>query len=74
MSGQGIMAVRRAAAPGPKGKRKTQTFIIDCSKPVEDKIMEIGSFESFLRDKIKVEGKTGEMYGGRLAMFGWPLQ
>lgn len=53
------MVVKKGAAPGPKGKRKTQTFVIDCAKPVEDKIMEIGSFESFLRDKIKVEGKTG---------------
>lgn len=64
------MAVKRAAAPGPKGKRKTQTFIIDCSKPVEDKIMEIGSFESFLRDKIKVEGKTGVLHGGRWQCLG----
>eukprot|EP00884_Botryococcus_braunii_P019977 jgi/Botrbrau1/6663/Bobra.0202s0011.1 len=53
------MVVKKAAAPGPKGKRKTQTFVIDCAKPVEDKIMEIGSFESFLKDKIKVDGKTG---------------
>ncbi|GAX85092.1 hypothetical protein CEUSTIGMA_g12512.t1 [Chlamydomonas eustigma] len=40
-------------------KKKAQTFTIDCSKPVEDKIMEIASFEKFLVDKIKVDGKTG---------------
>jgi len=44
---------------GPKGKAKSQTFIIDCSKPVEDKIMDISSFEKFLLDKVKVDGKTG---------------
>eukprot|EP00877_Chromochloris_zofingiensis_P004714 jgi/Chrzof1/14243/Cz08g30250.t1 len=40
-------------------KKKAQTFVIDCTKPVEDKIMEIGSFEKFLLDKIKVNNKTG---------------
>ena len=35
------------------------SFVIDCSKPVEDKIMDISSFEKFLQDRIKVEGKTG---------------
>jgi large subunit ribosomal protein L22e len=56
------MAVKKLAAAGPKGKKKGQTFVIDCAKPVEDKIMEIGSFEVFLRDKIKVDGKTGAVY------------
>lgn len=28
-------------------------------RPVEDKIMEIASFEKFLADKIKVDGKAG---------------
>eukprot|EP00243_Klebsormidium_subtile_P001157 TRINITY_DN119_c0_g1_i1.p1 TRINITY_DN119_c0_g1~~TRINITY_DN119_c0_g1_i1.p1 ORF type:complete len:142 (+),score=55.52 TRINITY_DN119_c0_g1_i1:42-428(+) len=44
---------------GPKGKKKVVTFTIDCSKPVEDKIMEIASFEKFLQDRIKVDGKAG---------------
>lgn len=45
----------------PKGikKIKQQTFIIDCAKPVEDKIMEIASLQKFLQDRIKVNGKTG---------------
>lgn len=42
-----------------KGKKKASTFTIDCSKPVEDKIMDITSFEKFLQDRIKVGGKTG---------------
>eukprot|EP01018_Ginkgo_biloba_P012751 Gb_08874 [translate_table: standard] len=42
-----------------KGKKKASTFTIDCGKPVEDKIMDIASFEKFLQDRIKVGGKTG---------------
>jgi len=55
------MAVTKKAAGAPvKGsKKKTSAFVIDCSKPVEDKIMEIGAFEKFLVDKIKVDNKPG---------------
>ena len=42
-------------------KIKAQSFVVDCSKPVEDKIMEIAAFEKFLTDKIKVNGKTGTL-------------
>lgn len=48
-----------AAAKGQKSKTAT-TFTIDCTKPVEDKIMDIAQFEKFLLDRIKVDGKTGE--------------
>ncbi len=48
-----------AAAKGQKSKNAT-TFTIDCTKPVEDKIMDIAQFEKFLLDRIKVDGKTGE--------------
>ena len=53
-----MVAVGKKAA-GPKGKKKAQTYVIDCGKPVEDKIMDIASFEKFLQDKIKVDNKTG---------------
>lgn len=46
------------AAKGAKSK-STTTFTIDCTKPVEDKIMDIAQFEKFLLDRIKVDGKTG---------------
>ena len=44
----------KKAAKVPK-----QTFVIDCSKPVEDSLMEEAEFEKFLNAKIKVNGKTG---------------
>ena len=54
------MALGKKPAAAPlKGKKKQATFVIDCSKPVEDKIMKIGEFEKFLVDKIKVDNKTG---------------
>lgn len=46
-----------------KGKKKGLTFVVDCSKPVSDKIMDIVSFEKFLLEKIKVNGKTGGCLG-----------
>jgi large subunit ribosomal protein L22e len=36
------------------GKKKSSTFVIDCGKPVEDKIMEIASFEKFFQERIRV--------------------
>lgn len=51
----------RAAALVPKGKKKGATFTIDCSKPVEDKIMEVASLEKFLQERIKVGGKAGAL-------------
>ena len=58
---QVIMAVGKKPAAVPvKGKKKALSFVIDCQKPVEDKIMKIGEFEKFLVDKIKVDNKVGE--------------
>ncbi|KAJ9181901.1 hypothetical protein P3X46_005946 [Hevea brasiliensis] len=48
-------------AGGAKGKKKGATFTIDCSKPVEDKIMDIASLEKFLQERIKVGGKAGAL-------------
>ncbi|CAL8470222.1 g9764 [Coccomyxa elongata] len=57
---EGTMAVGKKPAAAPlKGKKKPATFVIDCAKPVEDKIMKIGEFEKFLVDKIKVDNKVG---------------
>ncbi|GLT90222.1 hypothetical protein SLE2022_081660 [Rubroshorea leprosula] len=51
----------RGSAAAPKGKKKGVTFTIDCTKPVEDKIMDIASLEKFLQEKIKVGGKAGAL-------------
>merc|ERR1712118_215394 len=42
-------------------KRNTLKFSIDCSQPVDDGIMDAASFEKFLQDCIKVNGKVGNL-------------
>ena len=42
-------------------KKKGVSFVIDCSKPVDDKIMEIPTLEKFLQERIKVGGKPGAL-------------
>ena len=35
--------------------------MIDCSKPVEDKVFNTTNFGEFLRQRIKINGKTGKL-------------
>ncbi|XP_029006408.1 60S ribosomal protein L22 [Betta splendens] len=48
------------------GKRKKQIlkFTLDCTHPVEDGIMDAANFEQFLHERIKVNGKAGNLGGG----------
>ncbi|WJX72973.1 60S ribosomal protein L22B [Trifolium repens] len=46
---------------GAKGKKKGTSFVTDCAKPIEDKIMDIASLEKFLYERIKVGGKAGAL-------------
>ncbi len=43
------------------GKKSVAKFTIDCWQPVEDKVLDPASFEKFLHDRIKVNGKAGEL-------------
>ena len=38
-----------------------QQFIINASQPASDKIFDISAFEKFLHDKIKVDGRVGNL-------------
>ena len=42
-------------------KKSTVKFVIDCAAPVDDKVLDIASFEKYLNERIKVEGKTGNL-------------
>ncbi|KAH7960168.1 hypothetical protein HPB49_017521 [Dermacentor silvarum] len=57
--------VKRPAKAKSKGKKKkVQTkFIIDCTHPVEDGIMKVAEFDSYLRERIKYNGKTNNLSG-----------
>ncbi|MCJ1446406.1 MAG: 60S ribosomal protein L22 [Stictis urceolatum] len=55
--------VTKTTGPGGKGKNQkiTKKFIINASQPASDKIFDITAFEKFLHDKIKVDGRTGNL-------------
>jgi large subunit ribosomal protein L22e len=46
-----------------KGKQAkvTKKFIIDATQPASDKIFDVAAFEKFLQEKIKVDGRTGNL-------------
>ena len=48
-------------AKGKSTKKSTVKFVIDCAAPVDDKVLDIASFEKYLNERIKVEGKTGNL-------------
>eukprot|EP00933_Yihiella_yeosuensis_P052467 TRINITY_DN5054_c0_g5_i1.p1 TRINITY_DN5054_c0_g5~~TRINITY_DN5054_c0_g5_i1.p1 ORF type:complete len:124 (+),score=44.40 TRINITY_DN5054_c0_g5_i1:99-470(+) len=46
---------------GQKGKKVTLKFTVDCQAPADDNIIEPKDFEKFLTNRIKVDGKTGNL-------------
>lgn len=44
-----------------KAKKSTIKFVIDCTQPVDDKVLDVASFEKYLHDRIKIGGKTGAL-------------
>ena len=42
-------------------KKEIKKFTLDCNAPVEDNVLDMASFEKFLTDRIKVNGKTGNL-------------
>merc|ERR1712021_217723 len=48
-----------------KGKKAALKFSIDCSHPVEDGIMNCADFETYLKERVKVNGKAGEKNFGK---------
>ncbi|KZL72276.1 60S ribosomal protein L22, partial [Colletotrichum tofieldiae] len=57
------MAPQAAIKRTGKGKNQkvTKKFIINASQPASDKIFDVAAFEKFLQDKIKVEGRVGNL-------------
>jgi len=54
------MAPQTKSAKGKHGK-VTKKFIINASQPASDKIFDVSAFEKFLQDKIKVDGRVGNL-------------
>lgn len=53
----GKMPVQKGQA-GQKKKKVNLRYQIDCSRPVEDGIMQADDFETYLKSRIKVNGRT----------------
>ncbi|KAI0662771.1 ribosomal protein L22e [Cubamyces menziesii] len=49
---------KAATAKVPAAKHK---FVIDYSRPANDGVFDGAAFEKFLHDRIKVDGKTGQL-------------
>uniref|UniRef100_A0A4W5RX69 Large ribosomal subunit protein eL22 n=1 Tax=Hucho hucho TaxID=62062 RepID=A0A4W5RX69_9TELE len=49
---------------GGRKKKQVLKFTLDCTHPVEDGIMDAANFEQFLQERIKVNGKAGNLGGG----------
>merc|ERR1712087_446333 len=47
--------------------KATSKFQIRCRKPVEDEIFDVDEFVKFLKERFKVNGKTGQVGPGRAA-------
>ncbi|KAG2459094.1 RL22 protein, partial [Polypterus senegalus] len=56
--------MKKQAAKGGKKKKQVLKFTLDCTHPVEDGIMDAANFEQFLQERIKVNGKAGNLGGG----------
>merc|ERR1719240_1555033 len=50
-----------------KGKKQMLKFTIDCQQPADDTIITPADLEKFLKDRIKVDGKTGNL-GDRVSV------
>ncbi|AEO56064.1 hypothetical protein MYCTH_2300549 [Thermothelomyces thermophilus ATCC 42464] len=44
-----------------KGPKVTKKFIINASQPASDKIFDVSAFEKFLNERIKVDGRVGNL-------------
>lgn len=44
-----------------RSNRSAFQYVINCSQPANDKIFDVAAFEKFLHDKIKVEGRVGNL-------------
>lgn len=42
--------------------------MIDCTQPVDDKVLDVAQFEKYLHDRIKINGKTGQLAGQNVVL------
>lgn len=54
-------AIKKEAKKEANEPKISKNFVIDCSKPVQDKVFNTNNFAEYLRQRIKVNGKTGKL-------------
>eukprot|EP00416_Gambierdiscus_australes_P019415 CAMPEP_0171061914 /NCGR_PEP_ID=MMETSP0766_2-20121228/4748_1 /TAXON_ID=439317 /ORGANISM="Gambierdiscus australes, Strain CAWD 149" /LENGTH=125 /DNA_ID=CAMNT_0011517661 /DNA_START=59 /DNA_END=436 /DNA_ORIENTATION=+ len=57
----GVKGLKKKGKVVAKGKKQMLKFSIDCQQPADDNIIETKDLEKFLTNRIKVEGKTGNL-------------
>ncbi|XP_027029541.2 60S ribosomal protein L22-like 1 [Tachysurus fulvidraco] len=55
------MAPNKPSVVKRNRKGASWRFTLDCTHPVEDGILDSNNFETFLKEKVKVNGKTGNL-------------
>ena len=56
-----VKTTQKKGGKAAKGKKTTQKFLINCTLPLEDNVIVLNDFTDFLTQKIKVDGKTGNL-------------
>ena len=56
-----LTAFYRTMISQVKAKKSIVKFVIDCTQPVDDKVLDVALFEKYLHDRIKIGGKTGSL-------------
>ena len=51
----------KAAQKGTKAKKPTHKYVIKCTDPIEDNVLVLADFENYLSQRVKVDGKTGNL-------------
>merc|ERR1719174_351031 len=55
-----IKGLKKKTGTG-KAKKTTLKFTVDCQQPVDDNILTVQDLEKFFKERIKVNGKTGNL-------------
>lgn len=61
--------MRMAVAPAKKApaKRQAVKFVLDCTKPVDDLVLDTAYVEQYFSNRVKVDGKTNNL-GDRVSI------
>jgi len=55
----GLKGLKKKVAQ--KTKKTTLKYTVECQQPVDDNILDPSGLEKFFQDRIKVDGKTGNL-------------